>query len=140
MRPLLPAVIGLAVLSMVAFAQKGAKPAEQVWSKDLAKAQALAKKTGKMVLVDFNAVWCGPCQMYKKDVFPTSEFKASTKDVILVEIDIDNQPALATKFGVSGIPDIRIFSPKGKQVGRVYGYGGAKPLIAELAKARKAVK
>jgi thiol:disulfide interchange protein len=125
---------------MIAFAQKAPKAAGASWSKDLAKAQALAKKTGKMVLVDFNASWCGPCKLYKKEVFPTSEFKSATKDVILVEIDVDEQGPLASKFGVSGIPDIRILSPKGKQVGRVYGYSGAKPLIAELAKARKASK
>src|SRR5690348_11680376 len=112
MRPLLPAVAGLAVLSMFAFAQKP-KPADKAWSKNLSQAQALAKKTGKLVLVDFNATWCGPCQLYKKDVFPTSEFKAATKDVILVEIDVDQQGSLATKYGVSGIPDIRILSPTG---------------------------
>jgi thiol:disulfide interchange protein len=140
MRPLVPVLAGLALISMIAVAQKAPKTAGASWSKDLAKAQALAKKTGKMVLVDFNASWCGPCKLYKKEVFPTTEFKSATKDVILVEIDVDEQGPIASKFGISSIPDIRILNSNGKEVGRIVGYSGSKPLIAEIAKARKASK
>ena len=127
----------LAAFTIPAFAQHGGSATvDPGWTSDFAKAQAKAKREGKLLLVDFNATWCGPCQMYRHDVFPTAEFKKATKDVVLVSIDVDKQPALAGKYGVNGIPDIRLVSPSGKAVGGVVGYGGAQPLLAQIAQAR----
>lgn len=125
-------------LALVGVAQKS--PAHGAWKTDLAKAQAEAKKTGKLVMVDFNAAWCGPCKLYKRDVFPKPAFIKATKDVILVDIDTDKQPQLAQKFKVQGIPDIRFLAPNGREVGKVVGYGGEKALLDALAKAKAAIK
>ena len=133
-----PLVLAAVALAIPVLAQRGTSALDVGWTSDFAKAQAKAKREGKLLLVDFNATWCGPCQMYRRYVFPTAEFKKATKDVVLVSIDVDKQPALAAKYGVSGIPDLRILSASGKALDGMVGYGGAEPLLGKLAKAKSA--
>ena len=79
-------------------------------------------------------------KLVTSDVFPTAKFKEAAKDVILVDIDVDKNAKLAKQFHISSIPDIRFISPQGKQVGQLSGFGGIDPLLAELAKAKQALK
>ena len=131
----LPALFG-----MIQKTQK-AKPAPAVvWTTNLEKAMKQAKKEKKILLVDFNASWCGPCQMYKKDVFPTAKFKAATRGLILVDIDTDKHPEYMEKYKVDGIPDIRLMSADGKELSQVVGFGGVDPLIEAINKAKALVK
>ena len=71
------------------------------------------KKTGK-VLVDFNADWCGPCQMQK----PILE--KLTADFQIVSVNIDDAPELAEKYEVSSIPCMILFE-NGEEVQRKIG-------------------
>lgn len=134
---LLTLSISACVLAAVVFAGQ-AKPvkSDATWTKDLNAAFVKAKKTGKKVFVDFNATWCGPCQLYKKNVFPTKEFKAATKNMILVEIDIDEQPEIARKFNVGSIPDLRIFKADSTWLDHMVGYAGPN-IITRIQKASK---
>lgn len=56
------------------------------------------------VLLDFFATWCGPCQMIK----PILEKLAVEYDITLAKIDIDQNPELANRYHVEGVPDIRM--------------------------------
>lgn len=70
-----------------------------------------------LVLVDFNASWCGPCRMLK----PMLEELASLRsDVKIVSINIDEEEELALKYGVSSIPCLVLFKD-GKEVSRSVG-------------------
>ena len=60
-----------------------------------------------MVLVDFNADWCGPCQMMKPIL---EEFAEKNAEVKLVGVNVDDNSDLAEKYGVSGIPCLVLFS------------------------------
>jgi thiol-disulfide isomerase/thioredoxin len=104
------------------------------WYYNLDEGLKVAKATNRMVFLDFNASWCGPCQMYKRNVFPTSEFQAMGKYFVFVDIDTDEQPGLAQQWGVRGIPDLRFLKPDGTEVHKVVGYMGM-ALIAEMNKA-----
>ena len=68
---------------------------------------------GDVVLVDFFAEWCGPCQM----LAPLLE----QLDIKVVKIDVDELPDLARQFRVMSIPTLMLFKD-GKFVKKQLGY------------------
>ena len=60
------------------------------------------------VLVDFWAEWCGPCKMVAPIVEELSdEYKDQVK---FTKVDVDENPEMAQKYGVRGIPTLLIFN------------------------------
>ena len=55
----------------------------------------------KVVLIDFYADWCGPCQMMKPVM---EEFEKAHPEVEVKRVNIDDEEELADKYGVSTIP------------------------------------
>ena len=56
-----------------------------------------------LVLLDFWAVWCGPCKMMAPIV---EEIADQREDVLVGKVDVDSQMELATQFGISSIPTL----------------------------------
>ena len=63
------------------------------------------KAEGK-VLVDFFAVWCGPCKMLAPII---KEFAESREDVKVCKLDVDEATPIAIKYGVNVIPTLVLF-------------------------------
>ncbi len=82
----------------------------------------------KAVIIDFWANWCGPCRA----LGPTIEKLAEEFDgkLIVGKVDVDQAPALSSKFRIQSIPRIIGFR-NGVEVGRVIGNNPAK--VRELA-------
>ena len=76
------------------------------------------KESDKMVVIDFWAPWCGPCQMMGP-VF--EELSDEMADVKFVKINTDEEPELAGQFRIQGIPCL-YFMKNGEEVNRVVGF------------------
>ncbi|MCB0342916.1 MAG: thioredoxin [Pseudobdellovibrionaceae bacterium] len=81
------------------------------------------------VLVDFWAEWCAPCRMLK----PTLEKLAEDYQggFILAKVNTEDNPSLAQKFQIRGIPDVRLFKD-GKVVDSFSGVQGEAAIRALL--------
>ena len=82
------------------------------------------------VLVDFTAVWSGPCKM----VDPIIKQLAGEWDgkVKVLKCDADQNPDVLMKYGIMGIPTIMLFKG-GKMVERATGYQPKDKLVSKLS-------
>ncbi|HRN93250.1 MAG: thioredoxin domain-containing protein [Chitinophagales bacterium] len=87
----------------------------------------------KLVLVDFNAVWCGPCKILKPIVEKVVTANANT--VELLEIDVDKNSKVADYMNVVGIPLLVLYK-QGKEVWRSTGLIEEPELLEAIAKAK----
>ncbi|SEH36939.1 thioredoxin [Halopenitus malekzadehii] len=71
---------------------------------------------GGVVLVDFHAEWCGPCKMLE----PVVKTLAAETDATVAKVDVDENQALASAYGVRGVPTLVLFAD-GEQVEEVVG-------------------
>jgi thioredoxin 1 len=77
-------------------------------------------------LLDFWATWCGPCKMMAPVI---KEIETELGDKVeVVEIDVDKEQALASKYGVMSIPTY-VIEKDGKEVGRKVGVTAKAELI-----------
>ncbi len=122
-RTLAFAVLAACSIALASDFPKGSPAFETKLSDALAK----AKTEGKPVIAVFSAVWCGPCQMMKKEVYPSREVKKYHDKFVWAYIDTDiaENGADASKFGVSGIPHIQFLDSEGKPVEKQIGSSSA---------------
>jgi thiol:disulfide interchange protein len=91
-----------------------------------------AKREKKLVVLDFFAEWCAPCQRMEKTTFADARVKALLKRCVVVRIDTDQHVDLAAKLGVAGLPDIRFVTADRKVVRSLRGFQDADALAGEL--------
>lgn len=83
------------------------------------------------VLIDFWATWCGPCRM----MAPIIEEIAEEKEGVLkvTKVDVDEEPELATKFGIVSIPTL-VLMKGGQVVDVLVGYRPKDAVLAFVEK------
>jgi thioredoxin 1 len=75
-------------------------------------------ESSQLTLVDFWAVWCGPCKMIAPHIDELAKEYAGK--VKIGKIDVDTNPKVATEYGVMSIPTI-IFFKNGKVFNQIVG-------------------
>lgn len=92
--------------------------------------QVIRQSTGP-VLVDFWAVWCGPCKMIAPHVAALAQEFAGR--AVVGKLNVDENPRVAGQYGIMSIPTLLIFSG-GKVVDQIVGAQPAQVLRQRLAR------
>lgn len=116
----------------------------------LSEAMSESQRSGKPILFDFNADWCGPCQRLKHEAFEdpaiarTIEACVAPVSVVDRKRELGNNPQavqeLQDRFKIEAFPTLIVINPQTGKAVRVEGYGGADQAQAWIQQAAAAVK
>lgn len=83
--------------------------------------QQIPPAKGKLIVIDFNATWCGPCRRFA----PTFDAVAKKyrSQASFYSVDVDQNPRLAAMYNVQSVPTVIYITPDGS----VYGTQGLLP-------------
>jgi thiol:disulfide interchange protein DsbD len=104
-----------------------------------------ARKSGKVVVVDFTAIWCLICHTLKDRVLTVDPVNAEfmREDVVVLEVNLDDEEAIGWKFlrdlGRTGIPTLAIFTP-GVEQPEIFNAYTSQTVMDALARARANAK
>jgi|694.fasta_scaffold44509_10 thioredoxin 1 len=91
------------------------------------------KTPNKLVILDFTAEWCGPCQKIKKHFDEIIENPKLSNKFILGSYDFSFSSPLAKKYNIQGIPYVMFFR-NGKMIHKFVGYKDKEHIVSLIQK------
>lgn len=88
--------------------QSALPPADEPLNVDVAQFDEVVREAKVPILADFWAAWCGPCRMAAPAVAQTAKDMAGK--AIVVKVDTERYPELASRFNIRGIPYFAVFA------------------------------
>ncbi len=96
----------------------------------LAEGEEIAPSANKLVVIDFNATWCGPCKKFGPNFEAVAE--QNRGKAVFYSVDTDAHPELAQKYSVESIPMVVYVKPDGT-VDSSVGYMDQEEFAAAVA-------
>ena len=125
----------LVLSGLAAFLSPGPVRALSVWHNSTESAFAEARKSGKPVLVDLFAEWCGWCKTMEREVFTQPKFQVYAERFVLLRVDVEDGASgseLQRRFRAESLPTLLLLDPKQSLLGKIEGYLETDRLIARL--------
>jgi thiol:disulfide interchange protein len=107
-------------------------PGPKVHVPILDQALAQGRRDNKLILIDFSAPWCVPCVRLEKETFADAKVAGLLGRFLVVKIDPDDEPELARRYAVAGLPDVRVLGPDGTEKRKLRTSGTAAEIAEEL--------
>jgi thiol:disulfide interchange protein len=129
-----------ALLLWVAAAGSGCAPAPEGgagidWVKNHAEGLRRAAESGKPALVYFTADWCAPCVELKKYIWPERSVVEASRKLVMIYVDVDEDPGTFAAYRVRGIPAIFFLTPEGERAMAFTGDRSAANLSRQMKSA-----
>jgi thioredoxin-like negative regulator of GroEL len=111
-------------------------PADIAWARSLNSALSHAKKTKRLVLVDFYAYWSEPCKQMHRETYGDPRVVRKSRDFEMVQIDGEREGRpVARKYRVRGFPETLYLDASGRVVGRIAGFRPPEQMLDDMGRA-----
>ncbi len=107
------------------------------WRTNLEGSLADARSTGKPVLLDFYADWCGYCQKLRAEVYPSTEVAMEARKFVTVTVNVDRNQRAAAKYEVEGLPTVIFLDSNGYVLDRIAGFVDARTFARRMRDATR---
>lgn len=132
----------VAILLIIAASTLGvAAPADALapahdWHSEVATAQAEAEASGRFILVDLYADWCGWCKKLEREVFSDPAFVEFAQPFVKLRVDVEDRgegEELQARYRAGGLPTLLVLSPRMALAGMVEGYAPRDAYIRRIS-------
>ncbi|MCJ7581079.1 MAG: thioredoxin family protein [Candidatus Aminicenantes bacterium] len=115
----------------IAVDREAARSGKEVnFSHDYENSVKLAMDQGKLLFIDFETTWCGPCRTMDQFVYTADLTVEAFENILAVKVDGDVNRELVKKYDVKAYPTLIILSSKGKILAKKVGYLSVADIVA----------